>query len=284
MIDVVVIGAGPAGLSASLQLERYGLGTILFEKDRPGGLLFDANLVENYPGFAEGISGTLLAKRITRHARLIGVEIVLDEVIGLREVSDSIEVRTDRGVHNARAVIIATGTRPRIPSLPGVRENIDRIDFGMGSFEDIEGPLQVAVIGGGDAAYDYGLNLAGKGAICTIICRSEPKALKILRERAAENDSIRVLNGVEIERITRDDTGFNLEYEQGKEIHADRLLMAVGRDPCDDMVSDPLPPGVFKIGDMVNGPRRQAAIAAGDGIRCAFDVMEFLRDRYDTRR
>jgi thioredoxin reductase len=279
--DVIVVGGGPAGLSASIQLVRSGFDTLLFEKDRLGGLLNSANLVENYPGFSGGIPGPKLSGKIIDHALEIGVEVVREEVLDISGKGDGFLVRTGENTYGAGSVVLAAGTVPKIPPIPGLNENLHTVDFDMRDFGEVMGGIHTAVIGGGDAAFDYALNISGRRGRCTIVSRTEPRALGLLREKVQASEGIELIKGFEIERIAKTESGFDLIFNRGTPLSADRLLVAVGRDPSDDLLIDPCPEGMFPVGDMVNGIHRQASISAGDGIRCAMMVKDYLEESYD---
>src|SRR4030042_2902524 len=110
--DVIIIGAGPAGLATAIQLRRYGIHPMLFERAEVGGLLRNANLVENYPGFPKGISGTKLVKLFIRQARNLDIKVTYDEVINLTYDQGSFQAKTRHNKYASRLVVIATGTKP----------------------------------------------------------------------------------------------------------------------------------------------------------------------------
>jgi len=110
--EIVIIGAGPAGVTAAIQLKRYGIPFTLLEKERVGGLLWNANLVENYPGFPAGVSGPKLVGLIMKQMERIGVEVKFDSVVELQYDGNSFQIRTSQAEYSPRYVIVASGTRP----------------------------------------------------------------------------------------------------------------------------------------------------------------------------
>ena len=124
--NVVVIGAGPAGMTAAIQLKRYGIPFILLEKERVGGMLWNANLVENYPGFPAGVQGPKLVGLIEKQIERIGVDVTFGEVSSLQKVGSNFQVETTQGIYRPRYVIVASGTKPNlIPlTIPDLAKNM----------------------------------------------------------------------------------------------------------------------------------------------------------------
>jgi thioredoxin reductase (NADPH) len=285
-----VIGCGPAGIAAAVQLKRYGLDPLVFEKNLPGGLLKNANLVENYPGFPQGISGLELVRRMAAQLERVGVEVTNEEVTCLDcSAQAPFEIRTPGGVYLASHVVAATGTRPR-PFLsfdlpPEVQERV---------FYEVypllrETGRQVVIIGAGDAAFDYALNLAGRGNQVTILNRTrQVGCLPLLWERASASDKIRYFDRTAITGVALDRPGGPLLVHCGEDgrawdLMADSVLFAIGREPEMSCFSENLLSQraaleraglLFFAGDVQNGLFRQTAIAAGDGLRAAMHICQ----------
>jgi len=276
--EVVIIGAGPAGMTAAIQLKRYGIPFILLEKERAGGLLWNANLVENYPGFPAGVSGPKLVHLIEKQMDRLGVPVSHDEVVDVQGGDNQFLVVTRNTLYAPRFLIVASGTRPKPFPLAIPEEAQDRV------FSEVypllnEHDKQIVIIGAGDAAFDYALNMTKNRNSVTILNRTrEVKCLGLLWERAMAEPAITYRAGAPVSGVKLDETASRLELrlEAGESIEADYLLFAIGRVPETDFLSGELLDknidGLYFVGDVKNGPYRQAAIAAGDGLRAAMKI------------
>jgi thioredoxin reductase (NADPH) len=287
--EAAVIGAGPAGSATAMQLKRYGIEPLVFDKERVGGLLRNANLVENYPGFPDGIPGPELIARIERQLRRLGVEVIQEEVFEVDYRSGSYCVNTRSGCWYARRLILATGTEPcpiEIPVPKGAARRVYSEVYPLLEKRD----LQVLIVGGGDAAFDYALNLARLGWRVTILNRSDSvRCLPLLWTRVQDCPDIGYLPNTEILSVEEDRQGKKLTAlcaspEGITELTADYLLFAIGRRPSLSILSLGLQQQsetliqqglLHLVGDVKNGIFRQTAIAVGDGLRAA---MQICRD------
>jgi len=287
MRQVVIAGAGPAGIAAAAYLKRASLEPLVLERGEPGGLLRNANLVENYPGFSQGIGGEELAARFAEHLIYLGIPTRREEVRLLAKSGRGFRIGTDVGEHASRAVIVATGTTPITPKIRGISRLIGRKVFS----EIASAPLEKArrsrilVLGGGDAAFDYAMNLERRGHEVSILSRSKPRCLPLLLERAMRNETdLRI--GVRVDRVQETHDGVSVRYQGGGKpvtVLCDYVLVAYGRSPNLGFVGAGLRgrigvpknppetsvPGLFLAGDVVRGQNRQAGIAVGDGILAA---------------
>lgn len=288
--EAAVIGAGPAGAAAAVQLKRYGIDPLVFEKDRVGGLLCNANLVENYPGFPGGISGPELVERLQLQLQQVGVEVINEKVIELDYEEDCFRIQTSGQSWYAKRVVLATGTRPCPIDIPISTRAAGRVFSEVYPLLDKTGS-QVLVVGGGDAAFDYALNLTGRGCQVVILNRGENlKCLPLLWDRAAACSSIRYRPGKQILSIRQGEGGDQLVAEcrssEGPlELESDYILFATGREPAVELLSDSLQAKyqelrdaglLYLIGDVNNGIYRQTAIAAGDGLRAAMQICRLV--------
>lgn len=285
--QAIVVGAGPAGLAAAIYLQRAGMSPLLIEKGEPGGLLREANLVENYPGFPGGIRGAEIAALMVKQALRVGVTVAKEraETIGLRK--GRFVVRTDKQERVSRTLIIATGTRPKPMRLKGLSTVTGRrLFFGIDSIPSIGlRDSLVLVVGGGDAAFDYGLNLRSKGCGVIILTRSPPRCLPLLRTRARQA-GIDVRIGFVPKSVCERNGRVVLGCMHGSrlvELKGDYVLVACGREPNLDILLEsdmdvstaiggtPMTnvPGLFMVGDVVRKGCRQTGIAVGDGILAA---------------
>jgi thioredoxin reductase (NADPH) len=283
---VAVVGGGPGGISASIQLVRYGVRPLLFEKTRLGGLLRDANLVENYPGFPGGVAGPDLAELFKRQLGESGVEPIREEVVGLEPSTGGFHLRTTGGEYRTGSVVIASGTRPRKwdgPQPPP--ELANRVYSEVYPLRD-EKDRHVVVIGAGDAAFDYALNLARANDVTILNRGSRVRCLPLLEQRASREPRIVYRSETSPTEITAAGDRLLLKCTaRGETIEADYVLLAVGREPNLDFISrEALAKGkqpwgsLYLVGDVIGGRNRQTAIAAGDGIRAAMEVAMRLNE------
>ena len=276
--DVAIIGAGPAGMTAAIQLKRYGIPFVLLEKERIGGLLWNASLVENYPGFPAGVSGPKLIGLVSKQMERIGVEVTFDSVTSMKQEENRFLVATSHASFCSRYIIVATGTKPRpFPlTIPDGAQN--RV------FSDVyrlleEREKQIVIVGAGDAAFDYALNMTKNRNSVTILNRGgEVKCLKLLWDRALADPSIAYRAETPVRSMAFEETANRLKIrlDAGEVIEADYLLFAIGRAPQTGFLSEEFVnnkvDGLYFVGDVKNGLYRQAAIAAGDGLRAAMDI------------
>lgn len=292
--QVAIIGAGPAGLASALQLHRYGITPRVFEKAQTGGLLRNANWVENYPGFPKGISGIDLANLICEQAKAWGVHITEENVQYLERDEGKFIISTPNGIYQARTVVIASGTQPRrfsdfdIP--PELKE---RVYYEVVSLLSCQNQ-RLLIVGGGDAAFDYGLNLAKQNQVIIIHRGEQVKCLPLLWERATACKNINIHPGVAISKlITNPKGGMIVECfspEGPLHFQADALIGAIGRLPQMDFISTSVlehasefeNTGILHfIGDVRNGIFRQTAIAIGNGIQAAMRLNQVLKETPD---
>jgi thioredoxin reductase (NADPH) len=290
-VRVAVVGAGPAGIAAGVYLQRYGLRPLLLEQGEPGGLLREANLVENYPGFPEGIPGRELVALFVRQMDRLGVRVERARVGRVAAADGGFTIDTDHGPYAADNVVVASGTVPRRISVPGTDalERAGRLFHGlsMSPFEDLAG-AKVVIVGGGDAAFDYSLNLRGRGHDVVVLSRSEPSCLPLLVDRA-EKAGVDVRTGVDVERFEETDGGL-VAICAGCEVDASAVVVACGREPRLEFLHDNLKsklvdvpstavPGLYVAGDVVRGRNRQTAIAVGDGVLAAMMIERSISEQ-----
>jgi thioredoxin reductase (NADPH) len=277
--EVVIIGAGPGGTTAAIQLKRYGVPFILLEKERVGGLLWNANLVENYPGFPTGVSGPKLIGLIKKQIERLGVQVTLDSVTKLDFQNERFLVSTQYTNYFPRYVIVATGTKSKPFPLEFPAEAQNRIFNDVYHLSDVR-EKQIVIIGAGDAAFDYALNLTKNRNSVTILNHGrEVKCLGLLWERATAEPNIVYHTEAPVSAVAFDKLANNrleVRLAVGESLFADYLLFAIGRLPQTDFFSEELfnknMDGLYFVGDVKNGLYRQAAIAAGDGLRAAMEI------------
>ncbi len=287
--EVVIIGAGPAGIMAAIQLKRSGISPLLMEKERIGGLLLNANLVENYPGFPEGVTGEEFVELMVRHLEYTGVEVEFREVKSLSYGRDMYLIDDGNGILSARRVVVASGTRAIIPDdIPLSPSLLGRKVFSEVKDVPLSTGRRVAIVGGGDCAFDYALNLAGKGCEVSILHRGDrPKALKLLVDRVEKCLDADYIPGAVIKDINEGEASVRLHIVGSVEmiLEVDFLMLAVGREPQDyffsheikeDLESGREIEGLYLAGDVRRGFMRQSGIAVGDGLVAAMDICRTL--------
>jgi thioredoxin reductase (NADPH) len=293
-MDVGIVGAGPAGMSSAIYLHRAGFSTVVLDEGVPGGLLRNANLVENYPGFPNGISGPDLVSRFTEQLRALGVEVIEDKVRSVESARGLFRIRAVESDWTSRVAIVATGTSPDVPKIRGLGSVIGRKAF----FDIVSMPLKkdkaehVAIVGGGDAAFDYSLNLVGRGKDVTLLTRSEPRCLPLLRDRALRA-GVDVRVGVRVESVKEVSRGLQIRCREGdrlSDLKSDKVLVACGRKSNIGVLSPALRqkamkglripetgiPGLYLAGDIVRDRNRQTGIAVGDGTLAAMLAQAYL--------
>ncbi len=302
--DVVIIGGGPAGLSAGIYSARGRLKTLLLERMAVGGAIVYAGLVENYPGFLEGISGLDLADKMNRQAVKFGLEVMNAEVTALEIKGKEKEVRTSQGDFTAKAVIIAGGSERQLLNVPGEKEFTGR---GVGYCALCDGFLfrdkTVAVAGGGNTAISEALELAKfAGKVYVIHRRDELRAVKILQERAFAEPKIEFVWSTVIESIEGDDVVRKLNLKNvatGKKsiLAVDGVFVATGAKPATAYLKGLLSldengaivtnekmetgiPGIFAAGDIRSGSIRQVVSAVGDGAVAAVHAERYIAEHF----
>ncbi|MBI5630735.1 MAG: FAD-dependent oxidoreductase [Elusimicrobia bacterium] len=286
--DVVIVGGGPAGLSAGAYLSRAGWRVLLLEKDSLGGQARFIQRIENYPGFPAGISGRILMDRFILQGRRWGLKAVRQAVTEVARAGGLFRVDAGAGTCLARSVIACEGSRFKPLGLPGeaklLGRGIHHCAFGLTA--RFSGQI-VAIAGSGDAAVHQALLLAAEARKVRLIVRGERlKAVKILRERLAACPKVEILfrtivKGVRCAPDRRNDFIEAVEVERldtGKKsaIEARGLFILVGKEPGPALGRWRSPPaGFFSAGDC-RGGFRQVAVAAGDGLRAAMESERFL--------
>lgn len=286
--EVAIIGAGPAGVAAAIQLSRFGVEIALFEKDSVGGLIRNANKIENYPGYPNGLSGPDFVHLLEEHLQKLKIEVISENIEHLSYDGDNFTLQSESGSTTAARVIVASGTIPiTLPQIPSSLTNkVFHEVYPLRKIKD----CAIAIIGGGDAAFDYGLNLARHNDISILIRDDSAKCLPLLLERSKSCEQIRVQLHTVVESI--DETNENIQLTCRKtdisdtfQLDIDYLLIAIGRRPNLDFIDDKLRnrmndlidgSKLYMIGDVGNGLYRQATIAVGDGIKAAMSIFRSL--------
>jgi thioredoxin reductase len=285
--SVAIIGAGPAGLAAAIQLQRYGINLLLFEREAVGGLLRNANLVENYPGFPAGISGVQLVRLFEEQLRLAGVQVTCAGVTALCEDGGLFRIETANQAYLARIVVIASGTRPiQLTDFPIPAAARGRVIYEILPVLGCAG-LRFAIVGAGDLAFDYALNLGRENQVLILNRGEHVHCLPLLKERAAQNPNITYLHNTRVDQVeTSPDGGLVLTCAGMRSVShltCDYLIEAIGRKPQLNFISEPFLQRaahweqegmLYFIGDVKNQQYRQASIAIGDGVLSAMQIHQ----------
>jgi thioredoxin reductase (NADPH) len=299
--DTAIVGGGPAGITAAVQLARSDWRVVLFEPGELGGLLLNANLVENYPSGLGSVPGRELAGMFSSHLKRFSVDAVTEMVEDISISDDGrFQLKGQSDSWSVRAVIIATGTIPRLIELPGLESlNSVQMCYDIKTLKPLPESNKFCVVGGGDAAFDYALQLARNKNKGTILVRNkEPNCLKLLERRVAEKSGlIEVKLEAEVEKIECEagSEKVNIYYKSagsGGKLKVDNFLVAIGRSPNDSLLkrlseklTNPIRtelnektniPGLYLAGDIIGGSYRQVGIAVGSGLRTAMMVDQFL--------
>ncbi len=285
---VVIIGAGPSGIATAIQLKRYNISPLLLEKREIGGMLQNANLVENYPGFPEGIKGEELVQLFKNQVDAAQVNVLYENVQKVVFKNQKFTLFTEQKSYRCRILVLATGTNPKKLSDILISEREQKhIFYDITAIKNVSNN-HITIIGAGDLAFDYALNLSKNNTVTIINRGKKVKCLPLLWERAASNKNISYIKNARVKEFTISDSELNLIYDNptGKhKITTQSLVVAIGREPNMDFLGDysmnTLQAAVKKkqlymVGDVVNRDYRQTAIAVGDGIKTAMRIHKYL--------
>jgi thioredoxin reductase (NADPH) len=302
-LDLLIIGGGPAGLTAGIYGVRAGLNTLVIEGGMPGGKISEAALVENYPGFPEGIMGLQLAQRFAEQAEKAGVPSrSFEKVQGIEKAEEGFIVTTDKAKYGAKAVVIATGMRDKKLLVPGEKEFAGR---GVSYCFTCDGPLfkgkRVVVVGSGTGAVNAALYLADIAKEVTLLMkrREVVTSEEIMKKRLAHS-RIKMLRGVKILEITGGELVekvrvLDLKTEKEFDVLADGVFIEVGKKPNTDFLKGSNIKldqggfiivdenqgtsirGIFAAGDVVAGNIKQLGIAVAEGTKAALKAYEYIK-------
>jgi thioredoxin reductase (NADPH) len=273
---MAVIGAGPAGIASVIQLSRSGHDVTVYEKGRVGGTLWNAHLVDNYPGFPGGITGRRLAAQMERQLLEHVAGIVRREVkrVSLQEHGFLVDGDYCDGV------ILCTGTDPKKAGFPGEEElaSAGLLHYGIAETEDWPEGTEACVIGGGEASMDMAVSLCQAGMKVTLLHRSEPVGIPSLLETAMSQEKIEWRRG-EVKNARSGKEKAVLDMEE-RELAFDQVVVAVGREAIvPELIGFNLEhptAGFLVAGDAVRGGLGQTAMAVGDGIEMAMKLDRLL--------
>lgn len=278
MKDIAIIGAGPAGIACAIQLKRFGLNSTVFEKKELGGLIKNANLIENYLGFPNGITGVEYVEIIKKQFEQYNIPVRKEEVLQVKKQGDSFLVNNEYVIDY---LVIATGTKPKVLDLEIYSEIKDKVFCEVADMPQIKNEV-IAIVGAGDAAFDYALNLSKDNKVKILNRSNRIKALPLLVDRARDNINIDYIEDFQlcrVDNIENEKNKFKLLSQDGVGLEVNYLLCAIGREPNDILLKNYKKelkddPNLFIIGDVKNGILRQTSVATGDGLKAATEIYE----------
>ncbi|MBZ9571885.1 FAD-dependent oxidoreductase [Patescibacteria group bacterium] len=306
LYDLIVIGGGPAGITAGIYAARQKLKTLLITKDFGGQIARKAVAIENYPGYKE-ISGIELIQKFKEHLKKFEIEIEKDSVTKIEKINKNFIVSTeDKKQFKARVVIIASGADPRPLEVPGEKEFIGR---GVSYCAVCDGPLfkdkTVAVIGGGNAGFEEALFLSNFAKKIYILeYGATVKANETNQEKAKKTGKIEVINSAALKEIKGNKFVNSIVYQdlnskENKTLEVQGVFVAIGSRPATFFVKDLVEfnhfinqldeieinprtcetntPGLFAAGDVSDVKYKQVVIAAGEGAKAALSAYEYLQ-------
>ena len=298
--DVVIIGAGPAGLTAAIYASRANLSVLIIEAGVNGGKLSKTYEIENYPGI-KSISGLELANQLTEHGQKFGAKLIAGEVKQIKEGEEGNVILTDGRVFDARAIIVATGTKERTLDLPHADEFTGR---GISYCAVCDGffyrKKQIAIIGGGNSALEEALYLASLAEKVTIIIRRDVfRADASVIDRVKANEKIEIITKhVPSELVIEDDRicGLkirNVDTNEESIVPCKGIFPYIGADPCTDFLDTSILDergyikvnpdmstaikGIYGAGDCIQKDLRQVVTACNDGAIAANSIIKYLK-------
>ncbi len=307
---LIILGSGPAGLTAGLYAARANLNPVIFEGIQPGGQLTITTEVENYPGFPDGVMGPALMEQMRKQAHRFGAVSEFKSITRADLSKRPFRLRADDEEFTADSVIIATGASAKLLGLPSEREYMG---YGVSACATCDGfffrGLEVVVVGGGDTAIEEASFLSKFARTVTIIHRRDRlRASKVMQERARRNPKIKFLWNTVIEEIVgKEESGRkavtgvsvrNVVSGALSVVATDGVFMGIGHKPNTDLFAGQLEmdavgylktegrstrtnrAGVFAAGDVADSVYRQAISAAGTGCMAAMDAEKFLEEHH----
>jgi thioredoxin reductase (NADPH) len=304
--DVLIIGGGPAGLTAGIYAGRGNLKTGILEKGQPGGQIAQTDEVENYPGFPDVISGPELSGRMVAQAEKFGASFIYDEVQGLEKIDQGFKIKGYEKSYTSHVVIIATGANPKRLGVPGEDKFYGR---GVSTCATCDGFFyrnkHVIVVGGGDAAIEEGTFLTKFAASVTIVHRREElRANKVAQDRAFKNPKMKFVWNTVVEEVLGDEvvTGVRVKNIQTNEVstlETDGVFIYVGHEPNTGFLSGVVKlgshgyveatdevytsvEGIFVAGDVSDEIYRQLSTSVGAGTKAAMRAEKYMADFEDA--
>ena len=300
ILDIIIIGAGPAGMSAALYAARAELKPFVLTGMELGGQASLTNIIENYPGFPDGVGGNEISELFQKHAERFGAKFEFDSVMSVDFSKKPYRVTTYSREYLAKAVIVSTGASPNLLNVPGEKELTGR---GVSYCATCDGwffkDKKVVVVGGGDSALEEGLFLTRYAASVTIVHRRDSlRASAILQKRAADNPKINfiwnsVITSIEGDNKVEKVLLKNVESAEKSELLVDGVFIFIGHTPNSQLFINQLDldergyiktdslmrtnlPGIFAAGEVMDSHFRQVVTSAGLGAATAIEATRYL--------
>ena len=306
--DVVIIGSGPSGLTAAVYTTRGAASTLILGGEKWGGQLMLTTVVDNFPGFPEGVAGPDLMEKMKTQATRFGGEFIGESVTGIDTSKNPFEVKVGEKIYLAKSIIIATGAETVWLDVPGIQKLIGR---GISSCAPCDAPFfknkKVAVVGGGDSAMEEADVLTKYASEVTIIHRRDSfRASAAMQKKVLDNPKVKVLWNTEVVEVSGEEKVSGVKIKNNKtnevsDITLDGLFIAIGHKPGSKIfkgiieadergfikreISDKQEatsrtnvPGVFVAGDVHDFTYKQAITAAGFGCMAAMDALKYLAE------
>lgn len=298
--DVVIIGSGPSGLTAAVYTTRGAASTLILGGEKWGGQLMLTTVVDNFPGFPDGVIGPDLMEKMKTQATRFGGEFIGESVTGIDTGKNPFEVKVGEKIYLAKSIIIATGAETVWLDVPGIQKLIGR---GVSSCAPCDAPFfkdkKVAVVGGGDSAMEEADVLTKYASEVTIIHRRDSfRASAAMQKKVLDNPKVKVLWNSEVAEVKGENKieGLVLKNNQTGEIRdflVDGLFVAIGHKPGSEIFKEIIDtdergfvkisqgsktnvPGIFVAGDVHDFIYKQAITAAGFGCQAGMDALKYL--------
>lgn len=289
MYDCIIVGMGPAGMSAGIYAKRSGLKTLILEKNTPGGLINVTNLVDNYLGF-DNISGPDLAFKMFEHVKNNGVEYKIEEVIKIKKENNIFKIDTGKSSYEAKTIILAGGRQPRKVDLEDNLKNL-RISRCAVCDAPLYKNKKVLVLGGGNSAFEEGIYLSDFAESLIIVTRNEVKADKELYEQAESKENIKILEHEEITSLEEIDSKYKVKLKND-ELIVDGIFSYIGYAPSTEYLSnlgileengyinavdtETEVPGLYACGDILKKTVYQIITASSEGATAALKAKKYV--------